>query len=168
MNKINKANTVFELKKKPVYVILAYYFHFISILDDIEMIFVTKNKIIELIDDVFPKKDSLVGIDEDGNIKIDKVNFNCLINFNKSKQDKIIFSCNAVFYHSNNDVAMYSESKIDLTSIKFKLILEPSLRCKFNVKVIGKFGKKYQFLKYNIEDLFNSVFIKQEFINIGE
>jgi len=168
MNKINKANTVFELKKKPVYVILAHYFHFISIFDDVDMIFVTKNKIKELIDDVFPKKDSLVGIDEDGNIKIDKVNFNFNIDFNKSKQDKIIFSCNAVFCNNNNDVAMYSESKIDLTSIKFKLILEPSLRCKFNVKVIGKFGSKYQFLKYNIEDLFNSVFIKQEFINIGE
>jgi len=166
MDIINKANTIFALKEKPVYVILAHYLHFISILGVNYKDY--KNKIKELIDDVFPKKDSLVGIDEDGNIKIDKVNFNCLIDFNKSKQDKIIFSCNAVFYHSNNDMAMYSESKIDLTSIKFKLILEPSLRCKFNVKVIGKFGKKYQFLKYNIEDLFNSVFIKQEFINIGE
>jgi len=149
--------TIFEETEKPIYNLLAHYIRAYELLGN-EVTFL--NKINTVIEEAFPKSDNKIGIDDEKTTVFTHVSFVTDFNKEKSTMDKLVFNCKAIVSAKNEKLKL-ATIEANYKVIPFRLIVKPSLIAIIDVKVIGKFGSKLQFLKDNIEDLYNSILLKK-------
>jgi len=148
--------SVFEETEKPIYSLLAHYIRAHELLGNEA----TLNKINTVIEEAFPKSDNKIGIDDEKTTVFTHVSFVTDFNKEKSAMNKLVFNCKAIVSAKNEKLKL-ATIEANYKVIPFRLIVKPSLIAIIDVKVIGKFGSKLQFLKDNIEDLYNSILLKK-------